>query len=64
MKLRAKIILTAASLALSCALLAGCGGSLRWSLPLLAAASSEPASTVLSQLPPASRWARTTAPMP
>ena len=27
MKLRAKIILTAASLALSCALLAGCGSS-------------------------------------
>ena len=40
MKLRAKIILTAASLALSCALLAGCGGS---------SSSSEPASTVLSQ---------------
>lgn len=30
MKLRAKIILTAASLALSCALLAGCGSFFRF----------------------------------
>ena len=47
MKLRAKIILTAASLALSCALLAGCGSSSRSTAS--SAASSEPASTVLSQ---------------
>ena len=47
MKLRAKIILTAASLALSCALLAGCGSSS--SSTASSAASSEPASTVLSQ---------------
>ena len=43
MKLRAKIILTAASLALSCALLAGCGGSSSSSAP---AASSQAASSV------------------
>ena len=47
MKLRAKIILTAASLALSCALLAGCGSSSGSTAS--SAASSEPASTVLSQ---------------
>ena len=41
MKLRAKIILTAASLALSCALLAGCGSS--------SGSAASPASTVLSQ---------------
>ena len=45
MKLRAKIILTAASLALSCALLAGCGGSSSSSAP---AASSQAASSVAS----------------
>ena len=54
MKLRAKIILTAASLALSCALLAGCGSSSGSTASSAAssdssAASSEPASTVLSQ---------------
>ena len=42
MKLRAKIILTAASLALSCALLAGCGSSSGSTAS--SAASSEPAS--------------------
>ena len=47
MKLRAKIILTAASLALSCALLAGCGSSSGSTAS--SAVSSEPASTVLSQ---------------
>ena len=47
MKLRAKIILTAASLALSCALLAGCGSSSGSTAS--SAASSEPASTMLSQ---------------
>ena len=47
MKLRAKIILTTASLALSCALLAGCGSSSGSTAS--SAASSEPASTVLSQ---------------
>jgi len=47
MKLRAKIILTAASLAMSCALLAGCGSSSGSTAS--SAASSEPASTVLSQ---------------
>lgn len=47
MKLRAKIILTVASLALSCALLAGCGSSSGSTAS--SAASSEPASTVLSQ---------------
>ena len=47
MKLRAKIILTAASLTLSCALLAGCGSSSGSTAS--SAASSEPASTVLSQ---------------
>ena len=47
MKLRAKIILTAASLALSCALLAGCSSSSGSTAS--SAASSEPASTVLSQ---------------
>ena len=47
MKLRAKIILTAASLALSCALLVGCGSSSGSTAS--SAASSEPASTVLSQ---------------
>ena len=47
MKLRAKIILTAASLALSGALLAGCGSSSGSTAS--SAASSEPASTVLSQ---------------
>ena len=47
MKLRTKIILTAASLALSCALLAGCGSSSGSTAS--SAASSEPASTVLSQ---------------
>ena len=47
MKLRAKIILTAASLALSCALLAGCGSSSGSTAS--SAASSAPASTVLSQ---------------
>ena len=47
MKLRAKIILTAASLALSCALLAGCGSSSGSTAS--SAESSEPASTVLSQ---------------
>ena len=47
MKLRAKIILTAGSLALSCALLAGCGSSSGSTAS--SAASSEPASTVLSQ---------------
>ena len=47
MKLRAKIILTAASLALSCALLAGCGSSS--SSTASSAASSEPASAVLRQ---------------
>ena len=47
MKLRAKIILTAASRALSCALLAGCGSSS--GSTATSAASSEPASTVLSQ---------------
>mgnify|MGYP001255169252 CR=1 FL=1 len=47
MKLRAKIILTAASLALSCALLAGCGSSSGSTAS--SAASFEPASTVLSQ---------------
>ena len=45
MKLRAKIILTTASLALSCALLAGCGGSSSSSAP---AASSQAASSVAS----------------
>ena len=52
MKLRAKIILTAASLAVSCALLAGCGSSSSTaSSTASSAASSEaaPSSTVLSQ---------------
>ena len=47
MKLRAKIILTAASLALSCALLAGCGSSSGSTAS--SAASSEPASTISNQ---------------
>ena len=52
MKLRAKIILTAASLAVGCALLAGCGSSgSTASSAASSAASSEaaPSSTVLSQ---------------
>ena len=52
MKLRSKIILTAASLAVSCALLAGCGSSSSTaSSTASSAASSEaaPSSTVLSQ---------------
>ena len=52
MKLRAKIILTAASLALSCALLAGCGSSSGNTASSAASsedASSVPGSTVLSQ---------------
>ena len=52
MKLRAKIILTAASLALSCALLAGCGSSSSNTASSAASsedASSVPGSTVLSQ---------------
>ena len=52
MKLRSKIILTAASLALSCALLAGCGSSSSSTASSAASsedASSVPSSTVLSQ---------------
>ena len=52
MKLRSKMILTAASLAVSCALLAGCGSSgSTASSTASSAASSEavPSSTVLSQ---------------
>ena len=47
MKLRAKIILTAASLALSCALLAGCGSSSGSTAS--SAASSEPAASVSAE---------------
>ena len=47
MKIRAKMILSTAAVALSCALLAGCGSSSGSTAS--SAASSEPASTVLSQ---------------
>ena len=50
MKLRSKMILTAASLALSCALLAGCGSSSSTSTASSAASSEAvPDSAVLSQ---------------
>lgn len=45
MKIRAKMILSTAAVALSCALLAGCGGSSSFSAP---AASSQAASSVAS----------------
>ena len=45
MKIRAKMILSTAAVALSCALLAGCGGSSSSSAP---AASSQAASSVAS----------------
>ena len=49
MKLRAKMILTAASLALSCALLAGCGSSSSSTASSAASSEAVPDSAVLSQ---------------
>ena len=51
MKIRSKLILSAVAAALSCALLAGCGGSASSSTASLAASSeSAPSSVVLSQV--------------
>ena len=49
MKLRSKMILTAASLALSCALLAGCGSSSSSTASSAASSEAVPDSAVLSQ---------------